>query len=132
MTDELPAYAALLSHRVDDSRVGSQPAQGPKTKLPGNVGRVIDCTVNDSGVPAGASAVALTVLLVNATNGSGNMTVWANGVARPAANTMVWGAGAGRWTSSTIAALDGSAKIQVAASANTDLVLVLAVVGYYR
>ncbi|MGN6694774.1 MAG: hypothetical protein ACTHN0_11425 [Aquihabitans sp.] len=117
--------------RIYDSRAGSTPAQGPKTKLPpGGSGRPLDCTVNGSGVPIGATAVSLTVLLVNANNGNGNVTVWANGVAKPASNTMVWGAGSGRWTTSTISALDATGKIQVAASAETDIVI--DVVGYYR
>ena len=122
----LPAPA-----RIYDSRPGSSPAQGPKSKLPaGGAGRPLDCTVNSSGVPIGATAVSLTILLVNAANGNGNVTVWANGAAKPVANTMVWGAGSGRWTTSTISALDAAGKIQVAASAETDLVV--DVVGYYR
>lgn len=120
----LPAPA-----RIYDSRPGTSPSAGPKTKLSATP-RTLSCNVNGSGVPVGATAVALTVLLVNAANGNGNMTVWANGKAQPAANTMVWGAGSGRFTSSTISAVDAQTRIQVAASAATDLVL--DVVGYYR
>lgn len=116
--------------RIYDSRPGSTPSQGPKTKLTGNVARALDCKVNNSGVPAGAAAVALTVLLVNASNANGNLTVWANGAARPASNTIVWGPGSGRYTTSTLCALDTAAKLQVSASAATDLVL--DIVGYYR
>jgi hypothetical protein len=116
--------------RVYDSRSGTSPSQGPKTKLTGNVARPIDCTLNSSGVPKGATAVSLTVLLVNAANTNGNLTIWANGAARPASNTAVWGAGSGRYTTTAICALDANARIQVSASASTDLVL--DVVGYYR
>ena len=116
--------------RIYDSRAGTAPSQGPKTKLSGNVARTIDCTVNSSGVPIGATAVALTVLLLDAANANGNMTIWANGAARPAANTMVWGAGSGRYTSSTISAVDAGAKIQVSAGVATNVAL--DVVGYYR
>lgn len=116
--------------RVYDSRPGTSPSQGPKTPLSGNLARAIDCTVNNSKVPVGATAVSLTVLLVNAAQANGNLTIWANGAARPAANTAVWGTGSGRYTTTTICALDAAAKIQASASTTTDLVL--DVVGYYR
>jgi hypothetical protein len=119
----LPAPA-----RVYDSRPGTNPSQGPKTKL-STTARTLDCTVNNSGVPIGATAVALTVLLVDALNGSSNMTIWANGAPKPASNTMVWGAGSGRYTSFTISAVDAAAKIQVYGGSTN---LVLDVVGYYR
>lgn len=116
--------------RIYDSRAGTTPAQGPKTPLSGNTARTLDLKVNSSGVPAGATAAVLTVLLVNAANGDGNLTVWAAGAARPQANTLVWGGSAGRFTTSTISALDTQARIQVAASASTNVVI--DVVGYYR
>lgn len=116
--------------RIYDSRAGSTPDQGPKTPFAPNSTRMFDCKVNGSGVPAGAAGALITVLLVNAFAGSGNMTVWANGVARPASNTMVWGGTAGRFTGSATTALDASARIQVHCSARTDLVL--DVVGFYR
>jgi hypothetical protein len=116
--------------RIYDSRADSTPSQGPKTPFAPNSTRVFDCKVNGSGVPAGAAGALITVLLVNAFAGSGNMSVWANGVARPASNTMVWGGSAGRFTGSATTALDASARIQVHCSARTDLVL--DVVGYYR
>ena len=116
--------------RVYDSRPGTNPSQGPKTPLSGNVARAIDCTFNNSKVPVGATAVSLTVLLVNATQSNGNLTIWANGATRPSANTAVWGTGSGRYTTTAICALDAAAKIQASASNTTDLVL--DVVGYYR
>jgi hypothetical protein len=116
--------------RIYDSRPGNPPAVGSKTPLSGNAPRTLDLKVNSSGVPAGATAAVLTVLLVNAANGDGNLTVWAAGAARPQANTLVWGGSAGRFTTSTISALDGQARIQVAASASTNVVI--DVVGYYR
>jgi hypothetical protein len=116
--------------RVYDSRPGTSPSTGPKTPLPsGGAVRVLDLKVN-SAVPAGALGAVVTVLLVNATTGSGNFTIWANGVARPASNTMVWGGSAGRFTTLAMTSLDALAKVQVSASLQTDLVL--DVVGYYR
>lgn len=121
----LPAPA-----RIADSRPGGVPTSVvPKTPIAAGSTRVFDLKVNNSGVPAGATAALMTVLLVNASNGNGNLTVWANGVAKPTANTMVWGAGSGRWTATAVTALDSQARIQVNASAQTDIVL--DVVGYY-
>jgi hypothetical protein len=116
--------------RIYDSRPGSLPAVGSKTPLTSNVARTLSASVNSSGVPADATAVSVTVLLVNAFNGNGNFTMWANGAPKPAANTMVWGAGSGRYTAFAITALGTNASLQVAASAKTDVVL--DVVGYYR
>jgi hypothetical protein len=122
----LPAPA-----RIVDTRPGGVPTSVvPKTPLAAGSTRVYDLKVNSSEVPAGATAALITVLLVNAANGNGNMTLWANGVAKPTANTVVWGAGAGRWTATDVSALDSQARAQVNVSAQTDLVL--DVVGYYR
>lgn len=102
----------------------------PKTPLAAGSTRVYDLKVNNSGVPAGATAALVTVLLVNAANGNGNMTVWANGVVKPTANTMVWGCRDGPWTGTAVSALDSQARVQVNVRAKTDLVL--DVVGYSR
>jgi hypothetical protein len=119
-------------HRVYDSRPGAIPtAVGPKTPLPaGNVARTLDLKVASSGVPAGALGALLTVLLVNATTGAGNFTVWANDQPKPTANTLVWGGDAGRFTTLAVTSLDSQARVKVDASLQTNLVL--DVVGYYR
>lgn len=114
--------------RIYDSRPGTSPPNGLKTPL-GGTPRTLDATVNGSGVPVGASAVAVTCLLVNAAVANANFTIWAGGIAQPAANTLVWGGDAGRFTTSAITALSPTATLQVAASSSTDLVL--DVVGYY-
>ncbi|QXC62324.1 hypothetical protein KSP35_05830 [Aquihabitans sp. G128] len=119
----LPAPA-----RIYDSRSGTLPAVGTKKPLSPNAARSLDLKANASGVPVGATAALLTVLVVNASTGSGNLTVWANGVAKPQANTMVWGGDAGRFTA--VSALDAQAFVQVSASLATDVVV--DVVGYYR
>jgi hypothetical protein len=116
--------------RIYDSRPGSAPSVGLKTPLRPSEIRTLDLKVNGSTVPAGATAAVLTVLLVNAANASGNFTVWAGGAARPAANTMVWGGSAGRFCTSALTAVDAQARVQVSASASTNLVI--DVVGYYR
>jgi hypothetical protein len=116
--------------RVYDSRAGTVPAQGPKTPLAPGTARTIDLKHNGSGVPAGATGVLLTVLLVNAANANANMTVWANDKAKPQSNTMVWGGATGRFTGTAVTAVDAQARVKVDASHATNIVL--DVVGYYR
>ncbi len=115
--------------RVYDSRSGTTPSTGPKTPLSPGMARTLDLKLSSSGVPAGATAAMVTCLLVNATAGSGNFTVWAQGAPRPLANSMVWGGSAGRFSTPAVTALDAQARCQVSASIATDLVL--DVVGYY-
>ena len=117
--------------RVYDSRSGTAPSTGPKTPLAANVARTIDLKGNSSGVPAGATAALVTVLLLNTASGNGNFTLWAAGVAKPSANTMVWGGAAGgRYTAKEVSALDATARVQVSSSIKADIAL--DVVGYYR
>ncbi len=116
--------------RVYDSRPGTTPAVGSKTKLAGNTARLLSVTANSSGVPAGATAVAVTLLLVNASSAGGNFTIWAGGAPRPSANAMVWGGTAGRFASTATTRISATGTVNVAASASTDLAL--DIVGYYR
>lgn len=117
--------------RIYDSRPGTIPSQGPKAPFPGGTAtRTLDCKHNGSRVPAGATAVVLTLLLTNAARGAGNLTVWAEGAPKPLSNTMVWGGDAGRFTATAISALDAQARIRVNASLATNLVV--DVVGYHR
>lgn len=123
-------HVLAVPARIYDSRPGTAPAVGTKSPLAPNTARTLDLKVNSSGVPAGATAALLTVLLVNAANADGNFTVWAAGAARPQANTMVWGGSARRFTATAVTALDTQARCQVLASQTTDVVI--DVVGYYR
>lgn len=116
--------------RAYDSRAGTLPAVGSKTPLSANVARAVDLRANNTGVPAGATGVMVTLLLVNAANGNGNITVWKNGAAKPAANTLVWGGSAGRFAITAVTAVDANGLCQLSASLGTDIVV--DVVGYYR
>ncbi|MCU1371621.1 MAG: hypothetical protein JWO77_2815 [Ilumatobacteraceae bacterium] len=116
--------------RVYDSRPGSTPAVGEKTKLDKGVNRAIDLTVNSSGVPKDATAAMVNLLIVGASPGDANFTLWKNGVAKPSSNTMVWGGSVGRFSTLAVTALDSAGRAQVATSVRTDVVL--DVVGYYR
>lgn len=116
--------------RVYDSRPGTTPPNGSKTKLPAGGSRTLALTVNSSGVPSDAVAAAVTCLLVNTAAGAGNFTIWADGVPKPAANSMVWGGDAGRYSTPAVTALGPLAQCRVSSSLATDFVL--DVVGYYR
>lgn len=115
--------------RAYDSRPGTSPAVGPKTKLSGNTSRSLSVRANSTGVPAEATAVSVTLLLVNASTSGGNLTLWAGNASRPSANAMVWGGTAGRFASTAITRISPTGTVFVAASAPTDLVL--DIVGYY-
>ncbi len=117
--------------RVYDSRRGSAPPDGTKTPLKANENRLVDLRWAGSGVPAGATAAIVTILLVGAKAGNGNFTVWsAASPQKPPANTMVWGGSAGRFATQALTAVDAQARVLVNASAPTDVVI--DVVGYYR
>lgn len=116
--------------RIYDSRPGTLPSAGPKTKFTANEQRVLNCGTNSSNVPLDATAVVVTCLIVNAAAGNGNFTVWAGGAAKPAANSMVWGGTAGRFSTLALSALGTGAKIAVSPSVATDLVV--DVVAFYR
>ena len=116
--------------RIYDSRPGTTPNVGSKTRLVAGATRTLDLKVNSSGLYAGVNTAVLNILLVNATAGAGNFTVWAAGQAKPAGNTLVWGGSAGRFSTLAFSLLDGQARVNVNASLATDLVI--DVVGYYR
>ena len=116
--------------RIYDSRPGTTPAVGSKTKFAANDTRILDVKANASGVPADATAVLVTLLIVNASAGNANFTIGADGQAKPSSNTMVWGGSDGRHSSLALSALGPQAKVKVSPSIATDLVV--DVVGYYR
>lgn len=116
--------------RVYDSRPGTLPNIGSKTKFTAGELRTLDCDVNSSKVPSDATAVMVTCLIVNADAGNGNFTVWKGGAAKPSANTMVWGGSTGRASTLALSALGPGAQINVSPSLATDLVV--DVVAFYR
>lgn len=70
------------------------------------------------------------LLIVGASAGDANFTLWRNGVAKPSSNTMVWGGSVGRFSTLAVTAVDSAGKAQVCSSTTTDVVI--DVVGYYR
>ena len=124
-------HALTTPARVYDSRPGSTPTSiGPKTPFGTNTTRTFSLGANSSGVPNGASAVMVNLLLVNAAAGNGNATIWAQGATKPVANTIVWGGSSGRFSTLAVTRVDGFARCQVNTSLATDLII--DVIGYYR
>lgn len=115
-------YPWPTPRRAYDSRPGSTPNVGPKTKLAPGEDRTIDLRPTFA-TNAATQGVLVQVLLVNATAGAGNFTIWSGGVARPLANTMVWGGTAGRFSSLTYTNVSDARYVQVNASLATHLVL---------
>ena len=116
--------------RVYDSRPGTLPAVGSKVAFDAGETRTLDCRVNASGVPSGATAVILTCMVVNAVAGNGNFTVWSGSAAKPSANTMVWGGSGGRFSTLAMSSCGTNASIKVSPSLACDVVV--DVVGYFR
>ena len=115
--------------RVYDSRSGADPvAVGPKAQTQINVARVIDPTLNASGVPALARGVLITLTIVGPTSG-GFAKVWPDGVAIPATSSINFDPGQTIATT-TVSGCGPLAKIQVLANAVTDFIV--DVIGYYQ
>lgn len=115
--------------RIYDSRPGTAPTVGTKAPLEPGASRVLSASANGSGVPAGASAVLLTILVVGAAPGDANLTVWADGVARPSANSMVWGGSDGRHSTLALSAVSPARNLRISSSVATDVAV--DVVGFY-
>ena len=115
--------------RVYDSRPGADPvAVGPKTQTQINVARVIDPTLNASGVPPLARGVLITLTIVGPTSG-GFAKVWPDGVAIPATSSINFDPGQNIATT-TVSGCGPLAKIQVLANAVADFIV--DVIGYYQ
>lgn len=122
-------YPFPSPQRTYDSRPGTTPSQGPKTKLGAGVTRIISLS-NVGATSQPPAGVSLSILLVNAAAGNGNFTVWGADLPIPQANTLVWGGSAGRFTTMAFSTLDEAGRINVRASLATDVVI--DVVGFYR
>lgn len=116
--------------RMYDSRPLTAPGVGPKTPLAAGESRAVALNLDNTGVAVGAAGALVTCLLVNAVPGSGNFTIWANGVAKPTSNSLVWGGTSGRASSLAVTALDATSYCQISSSIRTDVVI--DVVGYYQ
>lgn len=118
--------------RVYDSRVGKEPlAVGPKTPLATDTDRVVDCTLNVSGVPADALGVLVNLTATGQTGG-GFMSVRANGVAYANTSNLNWTAAGQTVANAATVACGGGAKIVVRLGGATASNVIVDVVGYLR
>lgn len=116
--------------RVYDSRPGELPLTVPKGRLEPGMNRVVDCTVNSSGVPADATAVVIN-LTAAATVGRGFLGVYPDGVAAPATSTLNYNVGL-NIANSTTSGCGPGAKIRVRCGGSTGAHFLVDVVAYYR
>ena len=114
--------------RIYDSRPGQLPtAIGPKTPLANGASRAIDCTTGGA-VPAGAKAALVNFTVVN-TSPTGFMALFKNGVGWPGNSSINWDHGNEVIATTTIVALDSTAKLAAYASGSADLIF--DVIGFY-
>ena len=115
--------------RIYDSRPGTQPPGGLKTKFANHEERVLDARLG-TGIPAGASSVLVNIAATN-TNPGGFFSLFKNGVAWPNTSTLNWGVA--NTTVSTLSATqlaaNGTFKARCEAPGGADLVV--DVVGWF-
>ncbi|MEZ5209412.1 MAG: hypothetical protein R2690_21115 [Acidimicrobiales bacterium] len=126
------AFTALSTPaRVYDSRAGTPPAVGTKAPLAPNTARTCDLKANGSGVPAGATAVLVSVVATQTTGTSGGfLSVYRNGIAWPGTSNLNWSGPNQNVAVTTVTAVDASAICNLYASQVTNVVV--DVLGYYR
>ncbi|MDO8364304.1 MAG: hypothetical protein Q7V88_15540 [Actinomycetota bacterium] len=117
--------------RVYDSRPGQPPLLGDKTLLAAGVDRVVNCTLNSSGVPTDAAGVLLNVTAVNQ-SGAGNLSVRANGVGFSGTSNLNWTAAAQTIANAVTSACGAGATIAVRLSGAVSSNVIVDVVGYFR
>jgi hypothetical protein len=116
--------------RVYDSRSGQLPATGPKNPLAANTARTLDLKNNSSGVPAGATAVLVSLVATGTTtNIGGFMAIFRNGIAWPGTSNLNWSGANQTVAVTTLTAVDQQARADVYAGSVTDVVV--DVLGYY-
>jgi hypothetical protein len=111
--------------RVYDSRPGQPPvAIGPKTPLAAATPRTVDCKGNGSGVPAGVSAVLLSIVATGTTTGTGGyLSVYKAGVAWPGTSNLNWSGPGQTVAVTTVSAVDAQARVDLYAGSTTDVVV---------
>lgn len=117
--------------RCYDSRPGNNPTTGPKTPLANGATRIIDVTLNSTGVPKGATAILVNITVVN-TSTTGYVSLYANGVPNPGTSSINWSRTGEVIANTTVTALDdqGRATAFVPPTSSTDFFL--DIIGYFR
>jgi hypothetical protein len=123
------ALHPIAPKRVYDSRPGEAPLMVVKARLNPGENRVIDCTVNASGVPASAKAVALNLTAAN-TIGRGNLSAYPDGTPVPTSSSLNYTAGV-NIANATVCGCGPGAKIRVVCGGSTGADFIVDIVGYY-
>lgn len=123
------SFHAIAPARVYDSRAGEPPVTVVKGRLEPGTNRVVDCTVNASGVPADAKAVVINLTAAN-TIGRGYLGVYPDGVAPPATSTLNYNVGL-NIANSTTSGCGPGANIRVLCGGNTGAHFIVDVLGFY-
>ena len=117
--------------RVYDSRPGNVPATPPKSPLANGATRDVDCTLNGSGVPVGATGVLANFTVVN-TSGAGFLAAFKKGVAVPNASTINWFQAGTVVANTTVVACDATGKISCYVPPSSSADFFVDIIGYYR
>jgi hypothetical protein len=112
--------------RVYDSRQSDGPLAGGDERIVGLAG-----PPTTPAVPAGAASALVSVTL-DATNGAGFLSVFANGVGWPGNSNANWYTSGQILAVTTVTAVDATAKIMVHAGGPGSTQFVIDVIGYYH
>ncbi len=115
--------------RVYDSRVGELPATAPKTALTGGT-RTIDCTLNSSGVPAGARGLVLNVTALSLSAG-GYLSVSPGAAGFSGTSTLNWTVNGAVVANSVTVGAGAGATIDVTVGGGGNANFIVDVFGFY-
>ena len=131
-----PSTAGSLSvlsstTRIYDSRPGSQPPTGTKTKFQDGDVRPLAANGNGSGVPTTAKAVMISATATN-TNPGGFFAFFKNGIAWPQNSSLSWGSPGSTIANLAVVAVDGAAKFRARCQGAGGADLVVDCIGYFQ
>jgi hypothetical protein len=116
--------------RIYDSRPGTQPPTGIKTKYQDTTIRALDATGNSSGVPANAQAVMISATATN-TNSGGFFSFYKTGISFPGNSNLNWGLANSTVAVTTVVACGAGATFNSRMQGVGGSDLVVDVIGYY-
>jgi len=116
--------------RIYDSRPGTQPNIGFKTKFQSGFVRALGATGNNSGVPSSARAVMISATATN-TNPGGFFSFYKTGIAFPGNSSLNWGLVNSTVAVTTVVACGADATFNARMEGAGGADLVVDVIGYY-
>lgn len=130
-----PSVAGMLhvlsnTTRIYDSRPGTQPPTGVKSKYQDGDVRALDATGNGSGVPSAARAVMISATATN-TNSGGFFSFYKTGIAFPGNSNLNWGLVNSTVAVTTVVACGTGATFNSRMQGAGGSDLVIDVIGYY-